>query len=200
MKTMPIYAIILAAGHSARMGKDKYSLTLNGRSSFLSHITRGYLDYGCRCVVAVLPAGGAGKARAFMTFDSRQLTMVENPDTELGRAHSLCLGLKALPGSAPVFVHNVDNPALDHRTLDLLVGELKEGGYARPVFKGKGGHPIILSATLAAHIAVNLRPGTQMNTWLKQFPESQVAANDPGVLININTPEEYARYVQNLNV
>lgn len=199
MKTNPFYAVILAAGNSGRMGRDKFLLSCPGGHNFLTHITQNYLAYGCRSVVAVLPAGGKKKAGACMSFDPRQLITIENPDAELGRAHSLRLALKALPGPAPVFVHNVDNPFLDHRTLDMLAGKLKEGGYVRPLYQGQGGHPIILSATLAAHIAVNLRPGTQMNTWLKQFPQTEVEVNDPGVLVNINTPEDYHKHVKNLS-
>ena len=63
-----VAAVILAAGSSSRMGRDKGLLPVPGGGTFLSRLTRSLLEGGCAEVVAVVGAA----ERAFQLVVERE--------------------------------------------------------------------------------------------------------------------------------
>ncbi len=185
----PISVIIPAAGSSARMGKPKALLTHNSGVSFARHLLDTYKKHGCGPVILVIRPD----------LDQKSLMqgphhLVDNHQPELGRSHSIFLGLEHVPAGAACFIHNVDNPFFSPELLENLENNLREDGYAVPVHQGRGGHPILLGGKVVNSLKSAERL-TDFREILKAFKRVETTWPDDRILWNINTPVDYSKYL-----
>jgi len=186
-----IGAIVLCAGKSERMGSPKALLEFRGQT-FLSTILRAIDASGIKTVVVV---AGHHYDRILTAFPD--LPVVLNPDYEQGMSTSVQAGIRALPrglGGTAVFL--VDHPVIDQRTIEVLVSRLKPGHIVVPVHQGRRGHPVVFAADLFDEI-LGLSPDQGLNTFVKKVPDRvlEVAVESSGVLMDIDTPDQFARLV-----
>lgn len=186
-------AIILAAGMSERMGKQKYNLDFSEEETFLDHIIYVYR----RFVVSelVLVVNESIELEAFQ--DDETIKIVVNNKLEYGRFYSVQLGLKELKSSA-VFIQNIDNPFVNTGLLMSLQNGIGLADFAVPVYKKKGGHPVLLSPEIIESIRKDFKSTNHFNDVLKSFNRQDVFVNDPYIGVNINTPEGYQKYFSGL--
>jgi molybdenum cofactor cytidylyltransferase len=112
----------------------------------------------------------------------------------MGPLSSIQIGLAALDGVSAVIIHPVDHPEVSLQT----ISRLKNGHLAHPAcilipcFAGKRGHPVLFPSKffpdlrkapleIGARHVVHRYPGSTM----------LIEVNDPGILINVNTPGDY---------
>ena len=192
--TQPIDGVILAGGASTRMGRPKALLRLEGQS-FVARLVGLFLRAGCREVVVV---GGAHGALIEAAVPAGALyTYAE--DWARGMRASLRAGVAALQALHPeapadVLLTHVDRPLVLPETLQVLM-DAPRGRPISPVFEGRGGHPVVLPKGLLPRL---LKPDDQPLRDLLLNPR-QVVVQDPGVLLNVNTPEAYARLLAQVN-
>lgn len=184
--------LILAAGKSSRMGRDKALLDYRGRT-FLNHLT--YLALPRVDSVVVVLGHNAGRIRASLP-NSPRVRPVVNARYELGMLSSLQRGLAEAASSDWILWMLVDHPAVRGRTLDALLGAA--AGSAAPVviprFDGERGHPILLSATVAAELAATAPASSPQDVIRSHYPEAEfVDLDDRGVLVDVDDPDEYDR-------
>ncbi len=194
-------AVILAAGLSERMGVPKLSLRYQGGMSFAEHCVFGFLDSGCRQIALVVNEEGFHwLSRHVLDFPS-EVRVVINSHPGFGRLYSLEQGLLSLDELLPAFVHNVDNPFVSPQVLLALktsyYGTTTErqgpetDHYLSPDFGGRGGHPVLLSrGVVRAMLKKEMEP-TSLKAFLSSFHRVRVPVEDPHVLVNINTIEDY---------
>ncbi|HSV88520.1 MAG TPA: NTP transferase domain-containing protein [Bacteroidales bacterium] len=191
----PEAVVILAAGLSERMGRDKLSLEFGNGNTFLSQILIDYHALGhCQCVVVVNPIG---QSRALEIIETAKVpaTVVINTSPEAGRFLSLQLGLQALKSADSVFVHNIDNPFVDPALLEKLLKNRPLGDFVVPVYESKGGHPVLLNSYVVQSILMHPDPRTPLNDFLKKFRKATVATADRRILTNINTPDDFREFL-----
>jgi molybdenum cofactor cytidylyltransferase len=154
-----IVAIVLAAGSSRRMGRDKLGLPWHG-STVLECALRAYtLAREVHEVIVVLrPDGvwgdGSGLRAPFSgrgaTHDAiRNVRCVPNPLADSGMASSLRLGVASAPEGVEAFVLGLgDMPELEAATVDGAIRRWRQAGVGilRPVFRDRPGHPVIMAA------------------------------------------------------
>jgi molybdenum cofactor cytidylyltransferase len=184
-----VAAIILSAGKSERMGSPKALLRYRGMS-FLSTILDAIASARIEPVIVV-----AGHHYDLISQVFPNLQIVFNPDYEKGMSTSVQTGIRALPGGldgAAVFL--VDHPLMDRQTIDALTGRLEPGRIVVPVHGGRRGHPVLFASDLFGEI-LDLSPDQGLNTVVKRIPERvvEVFVENPGVLRDIDTPEQLAR-------
>lgn len=113
-----VYAIILAAGSSSRLGKPKQLLEWQGRS-FLQHA----IDNACSLLnerVIVVLGANAEAIRSSVELDCVQVVL--NPDWQEGIAASIRAGIAALPGQAEAaLVLLADQPLVGSEALKNLL-------------------------------------------------------------------------------
>ena len=114
---------------------------------------------------------------------------------EKGRSHSIHLGLQEVPPGSACFIHNIDNPFPAVSLLRLLLKSLPHKGYAVPVFQGRGGHPVLLGPGMADLLRIQSEL-TDFRQILRGFDRVEVPSPDDQILWNINTPEEYRKFLK----
>ena len=192
--------VILSAGASTRMGRDKALLTWppndpQGRT-FLSTTIRA-LTAQTELVIVV---AGANASQLEPVVYAEGAFLVQNPQPELGQFSSLRVGLHDLlnRGRDAAVITLVDRPPVQPETLRALLAAfeaaINQNKWAViPEFNNKHGHPIIagremIEAFLRAPSSSNAREVRRAH---QQFIES-VPVDDPFVTLNVDTPEEYA--------
>lgn len=150
---------------------------------------------GCDPVCAVvrdLQGDEANEARRL------GLDVVLNPDPEEGPISSLRAAIQALPQEAEaiVFCH-VDHPKIAESTVETILSAFRVGPAVAvvPTYRGRRGHPTLLHRDLFPELMEeNLPHGAR--TVLRRHPESvvEVHVEDAGILVDVDTEEEYFRY------
>lgn len=199
MRSPAFAGVILAAGASSRMGTEKALLEFNG-STFLSgaiHLFQSVCDF-----VLIVTGANTDVLRPVIYEHSGYL--VVNPKPERGQFSSLRLGLQAVldRGRDTACVTLVDRPAARVDTLAKLqerfLQTTPESVWAVvPQFGEKHGHPVIFAREM---IEIFLR-ADPVSTAQEIEHEHQdkidyVPVNDPRVVLNINTPEDYSTLCQ----
>ncbi len=191
---MKTSCVILAAGNSERMGQMKPFLRFNSSFTFLEKILHVYQSTVINKIIVVVNDDVYQQLQQIKYSNLESCKFVINKNPEKGRFHSIKLGIKEAINDSLVFLQNVDNPFVDNKTLELLKSEICDAEYAIPVFEGNSGHPILLSAKVANAIIQNQKNNPNLRNVLKSFLRCEVKVNDPGILVNINTPEEYSQH------
>jgi molybdenum cofactor cytidylyltransferase len=191
-------AVILAAGESTRMGREKALLAWppGGGETFLEAAIHSLQDFNDLVIVVV---GKNHPALAPLIYASGA-ALVSNPEPERGQFSSLQVGLQEVlnRGRDAAMVTLVDRPPAAASTLQSLRACFDEvvpqGKWAViPEHNGKHGHPMLIDREM---IEVFLKaPPTATARDIKHQFHSRIAyltVGDPNVAVNVNTPEDYA--------
>ncbi len=182
-------AIILAGGNSTRMGFPKPWL-LKKSNTFLSEIIKSYKFLGIKNIVVVLNEKfTTSRWENELIEVESNATLIKNYLPNKGRLYSLQLGLKAVKSDL-VFIHNVDNPFVEKETLEKLTNHTELNGVTIPIFKEKGGHPVIISKLVKKEIINNYQNYKILKEVFSKFPKKYVEVKSNSILKNINTLQE----------
>lgn len=192
MKT--IAAIIPAAGRSDRMGSPKPLLDAGG-CTFLARIL-GSLQRGGAGLRFVVLRDADGPVAA----EARRHggVVVLNPDPSPGPVSSLQIGIRSLPEeSEGALFTPVDHPLFTAKTVELLIdGFLRtRAPVVIPSFEGWRGHPVLFSGAVFPELLEDVLPEgarTVVRRYLRE--RLLVPVDDPGILADIDTPEEYRKF------
>ena len=186
-------AIVLAAGASTRMGRPKALLQAGGRT-FIRTILDALHDGGVPdAVVVVRPGQDAVVAEVAASGFGRA---VENPRADEGQLSSLIAGLDAIdrPGVVAALVTLVDVPLIGASAVRLLLARAatSPAPILRAVHRGRHGHPVIFKRQLFEALR-RADPAIGAKAVVRAVAVEDVEASDPGVVEDVDTPEDYAR-------
>jgi molybdenum cofactor cytidylyltransferase len=120
-----VAGVVLAAGTSSRMGRNKLFLRLGG-STVLRRAVATALEAGLDPVIVVL---GHESDRARAELAESPCTTLVNPDYARGMNTSVSAGIAAVPGDAAGAVLMLaDMPLVDSGMLRALVEQYRESG------------------------------------------------------------------------
>lgn len=200
---MGLAGVILAAGESARMGRDKALLPWPPAENSSRVGSRTLLSYNIealnRVCDLVIVVAGNNEPVLQPTVDASGGFLVRNPHPELGQFSSLQTGLRDVlnRGREAAMITLVDRPAPRMETLQALVDRFLSRSHGMwavvPEHLGKHGHPILIAREMieaflkapAASIARDIEHANQQHV-------AYVPVDDANVVANINTPEQYA--------
>ena len=182
--------VILAAGRSTRMGAPKALVEFNGRG-LLEHILSPPWLHDLGDVVVVL-GHHADALRPIV--DRCGHRHVLNSDPDRGRMSSVQTGLGALgPDVRAVFLQPVDCPLVVPGVYRRLAGCLDGADVAVPTYGGRGGHPALFSARLFPRVmAAGADEPLRDIFRAPDVARCTMEVDDPGVLLNIDCPEDLA--------
>jgi len=196
MPLSPSFAgVVLAAGASTRMGRDKALLPWRD-GTFLSAAIRALQP----ATELVLVVAGANAAALEPIVNAYAAFLAVNPDPQRGQFSSLQAGLQEVlnRGRDAAIVTLVDRPAAGLET----VLQIKSAFLASddrtwavvPEFGGRHGHPFVIGREM---IEAFLRaPASSTARDVEHANQSHVRylpVNDPLVAANIDTPEDFEK-------
>jgi molybdenum cofactor cytidylyltransferase len=186
-----LVAIIPAAGRSQRMGSLKPLLPF-GHATMIVRVVRVAREAGINGIVVVL---GYGAERIIPLLEDHGIAWLLNPDFDDGMYTSVQIGVRSLDAEAHGFlVLPGDMPMVSSTTLRLLRDGFPpgQGRIVHPTYQGRRGHPPLIDSVYRRAILGDRPPGG-LRELLARYPDAtlEVDCDDPGVLIDVDTPEAY---------
>ncbi len=208
-QTTAFSGVILAAGESSRMGRDKALLpwppsptASASPETFLSAAIKLFFSH----VDVVLVVVGKNQAALSPVIYANGASLVVNPDPERGQFSSLRIGLQEVlnRGQDAAMITLVDRPPVRPETLQTLRAAFEHATIQRkwaviPEYQGNHGHPILAGREMLT--AFLKAPETSNAREVEHQHEDKIAyipVDDPLVAVNVNTPEQYAASNANL--
>ena len=201
-RSVSFAGVILAAGESSRMGRDKALLPwppaaepTGSKETFISAAIRSL----ALCTDFVVVVAGGNEADVAPVVYANGASVVVNPDPGRGQFSSLQIGLHEVlnRGRDAAIITLVDRPPAKVATVQTLRDAFEAAPQSVwavvPEFSGKHGHPFvagreIIEKFLQAAAAGNAREVEHRYQEHIQY----VAVQDSFVALNVNTPEDYA--------
>jgi len=186
-----IWAVILAAGKSERMGSAKLLLPV-GKRALIETVVRGVLNARPDGVLVVL---GSDRNKLEPVIRNYPVRTVFNPNFARGMLSSVKCGFEAVPPEArAVLVYLGDQPAppasIGSRIIDAFRKTGK--GIILPAYRGRRGHPVLVDLKYRDEVA-KLDPNVGLRQLLSAHPDDvlEVKVRTAAVLKDIDTPEDY---------
>jgi molybdenum cofactor cytidylyltransferase len=139
---------------------------------------------------------GAGADRIRDQVDLRGITVVVNSEFQDGMGSSIRHGAEAAESKGPLLIVLGDQPFVEPATLQALIRRhaAGEGKILIPTFEGVRGNPILLDRTLLPELdSLRGDAGCSALFPIHAADLVEVPVTDPGILIDVDTPDELAR-------
>jgi molybdenum cofactor cytidylyltransferase len=195
--------VILAAGESSRMGRDKALLPWPpspagqepSKETFLSSAIRSL----SRATDFVMVVAGKNEAMLAPIVYANGASMIVNPDPSRGQFSSLQVGLWEVlnRGRDAAVITLVDRPPVGPEMIQSLRAAFESAPMnvwaVVPEYAGKHGHPYIAGRELI-EVFLQATPTANARDIEHQYREriQYVVVDDRLIALNVNTPEDYA--------
>ncbi len=197
---MKVAAIILAAGQSRRMGSPKMLLPW-GKTTVLGQVVETFASAGAEPIVVV-----SGAAREQVEGLANELAakfpvrVAFNSQHQSGEMlSSLQAGLAALgPEVESALIGLGDQPQGEQSTARNLLQAFEHSrrGIIVPSFENRRGHPYLIHRNYWPEI-LSMQTGQTPRDFLNSHAsEILYIAGDQSILMDLDTPEDYARYLK----
>jgi molybdenum cofactor cytidylyltransferase len=194
--------LILAAGDSSRMGRDKALLPWPPSADARAPSNETFLSAAIRSLSLatefVLVVVGKNEATLAPIIYAQGASLVVNRDPDRGQFSSLQVGLHEVlnHGRDAATITLVDRPPVSTKTIQTLIDAFESADHkvwsVVPEFSGKHGHPYLAGREMIA--AFLQSPATSVTRDIEHQHQEHiqyVPVDDPMVVRNINTPEDY---------
>jgi molybdenum cofactor cytidylyltransferase len=202
-----VAAVVLAAGMSRRMGRPKALLPLGGLPMIV-RVIEPLISIGSIHPIVVVTGHQAGQVEGAMA--GCDVEFVHNSEFESGgMLSSVKSGCRAIIGRCHAFFLCLgDQPLVRENTYRELLprdmglwpmlsashGPEARVTMAQPTHDSKRGHPILLSSDCINEILA-LPDGATLKTFTQRIDTHQIVVDDPGVVTDIDTPQDYDRAI-----
>lgn len=187
-----VSALVLAAGASRRMGRQKQLLPLGGRPAI-----RRCLDTLIAAEVAdIVVIVGTDSADLLGALSGVPFTLAVNDEPESDMATSVRCGLAgADAGSAGMLVYPSDHPLVMTETVKRLIEAHERDGskIIIPLFGARRGHPTLFPRDRIER----LTSGRTLRDLIRDDPGSVLLMHvkDEGTVLDMDTPDDYEKMV-----
>ena len=185
--------VILAAGESSRMGRDKALLPWRGET-FLTATIEALRPW----TELVIVVAGSNAPSLEPRVDATGASLIVNEAPERGQFSSLQVGLQEVlnRGRDGAIITLVDRPPATPETIAAVRHAFlgSDAWAAIPEYEGRHGHPIVIGREMMEKFLK--APATAVARDIEHENQEHiryVKVNDPAVVTNVDTPEEYQR-------
>jgi molybdenum cofactor cytidylyltransferase len=191
-----VAAVVLAAGKSQRMGRNKLLLRI-GERTVLDHILSSIEVSRVEAVFVVL---GHRPEDLRQIVDAHAAEAVLNPDYEVGMTSSFKTGLSRVSVDA-AFLCLGDQVVLDPVLMDRMIDAMEadpEALIVSPVHEGRRGHPVLFRDLLFSEIMALRQEDTLKDIVVEYGDRHMVVEGDIWCTLDMDTPEDYERIRERL--
>jgi molybdenum cofactor cytidylyltransferase len=191
-----IWAMVLAAGESRRMGEAKLLLPFGGKT-IIETIIENVMQSKVDKVLVVL---GSDKEKIEEKIKSLPLEFAFNPDYRSGMLSSIQAGFRALPEDAQAALIILgDQPSVSSKVINNVIAAYKKTGkgIVLPVYKKERGHPVLIDTKYRQEVA-NLSPEIGLRELVYNRPDDilEVKVETSSVLRDIDDAEDYRKELE----
>jgi CTP:molybdopterin cytidylyltransferase MocA len=188
-------ALILAAGKGTRMGTPKALMSSGSEPWWQTQLSRLHQAH-IESVWVLSP-----EVHSIIGLGSLAPANVVLSDAARPMFSSIRAGIDSLRARPPrgIYILPIDVPASRDRALWLSLQSTSVP--TAPTFQGKRGHPIFLpwawiTSTFDPQLATASDPESLRLDELLRPSVLEIPANDPVVVCNLNTPEDFRRFLE----
>ena len=202
IRTGMIAVLLLAAGESKRMGRNKLVMLLQGKP-LASRALENLLAAAADRIIVVLGHQAEETARAMEPLISRhpdRVTTVVNKEFARGMSTSIRAGITALPEECQgALIALADEPFVEPQIVDALINAYRgcKGDILVPTFKGRMGHPVLFDRRYFPELAA-LKGDVGARSVVKAHEQDMIRLelNRPSVLLDVDDIETYQRLTE----
>lgn len=193
-----IFAVVLSAGESSRMGRPKALLPIEGQT-FIEKIV-GALKQSTVGKVIVVIGHNAEEMRARIAHLPAEILV--NSNYKSGQLSSLQTAVRRLESEADcdaLLVHLVDHPYIDPALVDEMIRRFYESKklIVVPCRQGRRGHPVIFARELFAELLdAPLDQGAKAVVNAHRDETLEIETDQEGIAVDIDTPDLYRQHVK----
>jgi len=194
-----IWAIILAAGESKRMGSPKMLLPFMGITmieNVIANVSGSKVDN----IMVVL---GADRDSIVKLIRTKAVNYCYNENYKDGMLSSVVCGFRNIPiDHSAVLVFQGDQPLITPKAIDSVIEVyLSSGkGIVIPVYKCKRGHPILIDRKYRNEIQ-KLNPAEGLRSLALKYSDDVLEVNTDvaGILRDFDTYDEYKNEINKIH-
>ncbi len=192
-----IWAMILAAGESKRMGKPKLLLPY-GEKTIIETIVETVVSSNVENTLIIL---GSDREKIEEKIKNSPVKIVYNRDFRSGMLSSVQCGFKAVPEETrAVLVVLGDQPKISADVINKLIDAYKSTGkgIVLPVYKKERGHPVLIDMKYRSEVE-NLSPEVGLRGTVYNHPEDilEVDVETSSIFQDIDYESDYKRELEN---
>ena len=178
-----VIGAVLAAGAGARMGVPKAELTLDG-ARLVDRAVAALRGGGCASVFAVVRPG----------VEVPDAVVIVNEHPDRGMRSSLEHAVAAADGRDALAVLLVDTPGVSVDAVAAVVAAWRPGRVAVASYGGRRGHPTVMSPALWRDALALAGADEGARAFLAAHPELVDDVLVAGSAVDLDTPEDLARW------
>jgi molybdenum cofactor cytidylyltransferase len=186
-------AIVLAAGESKRMKRQKLLLPWEGKT-IIEEVINHLLESKAHEILVVL---GADSDRVEKKLRHLPVKITVNPLYKKGMLSSIQWGFKETGKDVQgMLICLGDQPLIPFVVIDRIIDafDVSKKGIVIPVYKQKRGHPVLINARYRDEVDT-LDANIGLRALMSMHPQDifEVAVDTPGILKDIDDKDDYSR-------
>lgn len=188
---MNISCIIMASGHSKRMGKNKLFLEFNNKKIF-EYTLDLVKKVNFKEVILVSSYDEILKYGENLGFEG-----VKNLNSEIGKSSSIHLGVNEVSENLPMMFFVCDQPLLSLDTVNKLIDAYNKNNLITyPVINNRRGAPVIFPPEMKEEL-LSLKNDQGGMLLVKDKNRNEVPIENVEDLVDIDTEEDYENLKEN---
>ncbi|MDP8203542.1 MAG: NTP transferase domain-containing protein [Candidatus Tenebribacter mawsonii] len=189
--------IILSAGQSSRMGRDKALLDINGIPAII-HIINKVISFSDHIYIILGDNLESVKSRVLEYFENHDcISFIHNEVHLKGMFSSIRKGFQEVKGENGIMLQLIDQPFISQNVYEELVSNyssenlIMQPSYIKGEFK-RGGHPLVFAPAFK-DIVLSHADEYQLNEIIKKYSERRkfIEVTDESILHNLNTKKDF---------
>ncbi|HNU12334.1 MAG TPA: nucleotidyltransferase family protein [Rubrivivax sp.] len=182
--------VVLAAGQGSRFGGPVHKLEQPlGASTVLGTTLDRVIASGCPFIVVTTARLAT---QALQQVARRDLLVLAEEEAQRGVGHSIAAGVAERPDASGWLVLPGDMPMIRTSSIQAVADALGEHPVAFTQYRGRRGHPVGFGSELFSELMA-LDGDIGARRIIARYPAHAIELDDPGVLVDIDTPEDLAR-------
>ena len=190
--------LLLAAGNSSRMGKPKMLLPFNGKT-LLQHSINEIKKISDQKLLVIT---GCYHSLLKEQLQQQQILFFQNEHWQEGMASSIGAGMKYIlqyfPGAANVMILVCDQPFISAGLFQQMITKKSQltKGIIACRYNDTTGVPVLFDKKYFARLAI-LKGDFGAKKLVQQFVEDTAVIDFPEGATDIDTPEDYEKFIKN---